>query len=92
MVVLPKAREGQRYKSHEYSNKCPNSNIERVMEVVADSGEGDPEGQGQQACLYERSEGFQAGPDAFFGSLFWWTPIQSCLEIEDEEKGSVEGS
>ena len=38
---------------HEYSNKRPNSNIERVMEVVADPGEGDPEGQAQQACLYQ---------------------------------------
>ena len=36
---------------HESSNSCPDCDIERVMEVVADARKGDPEGQAQQARL-----------------------------------------
>ena len=36
---------------HESSNSCPDCDIERVMEVVADAGEGNQEGQAQEARL-----------------------------------------
>ena len=38
---------------HEDSNKCPNSDVKGVVEVVADPGEGDPEGKAHQAGLHQ---------------------------------------
>ena len=45
----------QHYKNyHEDSNKRPDSDVKGVVEVVADPGEGDPEGEAHQAGLLRK--------------------------------------
>ena len=39
---------------HEDSNKCADSDVKGVVEVVADAGEGDPEGEAHQAGLLRK--------------------------------------
>ena len=45
MININKINSGRKDASHENPNKCSNSNIEGMVEVVADPREGDPESQ-----------------------------------------------
>ena len=83
--------DGQRDQGEDNSDQSSGNNIHGMVEVVADSGETDPEWENDHGKLDERSQHLQHSvAESYWCSLDVRHLVQSSLEVDYQESSTVE--